>query len=205
MFFESLDFAGKAPALLALHDADDLGKFGLIPFLPRRLARVALLFPVLHVEPLDVADAGRRPHLLLALDEDGLDVAAFGADGNGDLVKADAGVTGGILRKERHELVAARDALRDRAPPVVSEFDLALVEPDIVPTHFQVGLDAADELFVAIVAIAEENPEGGDGLFEGELVAAVLADVQAAFLAEHDILGRASWAVDGLVRHGGLG
>jgi|SRR5271157_2095992 len=32
----------------------------------------------------------------------------------------------------------------------------------------------------------------------------VFADVDAAFLAEHEILGRAPGAVDGLVRHGGL-
>src|SRR5206468_3376167 len=80
---ERLDLAGEAPALVALHDPDDLGEFGLIPFLPRRIASRALLLPVVHVEPLDVADACRRLHLGLALDEDGLDVAALDADGDG--------------------------------------------------------------------------------------------------------------------------
>ena len=40
-----------------------------------RLPRGAPLFPVVHVEPLDVTDVHRRLHVLLALDDDGLDVA----------------------------------------------------------------------------------------------------------------------------------
>ena len=112
MAVERFDLTGKAAAFVALHDADDLGELGLIPLLPRRLARGAPLFPVVHVEPLDVADVHRRLHLLLALDEDGLDVAALHADGDGDLIAADAGVAGGMLREEGDELVAARRCRR---------------------------------------------------------------------------------------------
>ena len=135
--FERFDFAGKAPALVALHNGDDFSKLGLIPLLPRRLACSAAFFPVVHVEPLDVADAGRRFHLALALDEDGLDVAAFGADGDGDLVEADAGVTGGMLREEGQHAVALQNAVGDGAPPFVAELDLGLVEPDIVAALFR--------------------------------------------------------------------
>ena len=138
MAVERFDLAGKAPAFVALHHPDDLGEFGLIPLLPRRLARRAPLLPVVHVEPLDVADAGRRLHLRLALDEDGLNVAALHADGDGDFVEADAGVAGGMFREEGENAVAAGDAVGDGAPPVVAGFDLALVEPDIVPALFQI-------------------------------------------------------------------
>jgi len=39
----------------------------------------------------------RRLHILLAFDEDGLDVPALRADGDDDLVAADTGIPGGIL------------------------------------------------------------------------------------------------------------
>ena len=57
----------------------------------------APLFPVVHVKPLDVSDVHRRLHHLLALDEDGLDVAPLHADGDGDLIAAYTGVAGGML------------------------------------------------------------------------------------------------------------
>src|SRR5208337_1482785 len=43
-FFERFDFAGKAPALVALHDRDNFHEFGLIPTLSHRLARGASFF-----------------------------------------------------------------------------------------------------------------------------------------------------------------
>ncbi len=69
----------------------------------RRDARAAFFpfLPVVHVEPLDVADAGGRIHLGLALDEDGLDVAAPRADGDGDLIEAHAGIAGWSASRER--------------------------------------------------------------------------------------------------------
>jgi|GEM_PF-4325778 len=39
-------------------------------------------------------------------------------------------------------LLAARDGLCDGAPPVVAEFYLALVEPDIVPALREIGLES---------------------------------------------------------------
>ena len=132
-FFECFDLTGKAPALVALHDRDDFSEFGLIPWLPRCLARGAPFLPVVHVEPLDVADAERRLHLPLALDEDGLDVAALHADGDGDLIEADAGVAGGMFREEGQHAVALQNAVGDGTPPFVAELDLGLVEPDVVP------------------------------------------------------------------------
>ncbi len=111
----------------------------------------------MHVEPLDVADAGGRLHLGLALDKDGLDVATLHANGDGDFIKADAGIAGGMLREEGQDAVAAGDAIGDGAPPFVAELDLGLVEPDIVPALFQIGLDAADEFLVGVVAVAEED------------------------------------------------
>ena len=93
------------------------------------------------------------------LDEDGLDVSLLDANRDADLIKADAGVAGGMFREEGDEFVAVCEAFRDGAPPVVAEFDLALVEPDIVAALFEVGLDAADEIFVGIAAVAEENAE----------------------------------------------
>src|SRR3972149_4452215 len=100
MFLECFDFAGKAQALIAFHNGDDFSKFFLIPFIPLRSASVAPLFPVVHVEPLDVADAGWRGDLLFALHEDGLNITALRADGDGDLVEAYAGVAGGMFREE---------------------------------------------------------------------------------------------------------
>jgi hypothetical protein len=126
MAVERFDFTGKAAAFVALHDAHDLGELGLIPFFPlgfggglmlgsetqatvlgsetqatllgsETQATVTPLFPVVHVEPLDVANVDRRLHLLLALDKDRLDVAALHADGDGDFIATDAGVAGGML------------------------------------------------------------------------------------------------------------
>ena len=65
-----------------------------------------------------------------------------------------------MSREEGPSAVAARDAVGDRSPPVSAGSDLVLVEPDIVPALFQVGLDAADQFLVGIVAVAEEDAEG---------------------------------------------
>ena len=114
----------------------------------------------MHVEPLDVADAGRQLHLLLALDEAALDVSALRADGDADFIEADAGIAGGMFREEGKEAVALRNAGRDGAPPVVAEGDVVFVKPDIVAALFQVSVDAADEFFVGVVSVAEEDAEG---------------------------------------------
>lgn len=142
MAVERFYLAGKAAAFLALHHPDDLGELDLIPLLPRRLARGALILPFVHIEPLDVADVHRRLHLLLALYEDGLDVAALHADGESNLVEADAGVAGGVLREEGQHAAALQNTVGDGVPPIVAKLDLALIEPDIVAALFQVGLDA---------------------------------------------------------------
>jgi hypothetical protein len=199
---ECFDLTSKAAAFVALHDADDFGEFGLIPGLPgiqllRPSARANFfpLLPVVHVEPLDVADAGGRLHLGLALDEDGLDVPALHADGDGDFIKADAGVAGGMLREEGQHAVAAGDAVGDISPPIVAGLDLVLVEPDIVSTFFEVGLDVADEFLVGVVAIAEEDAKGRDRLF-GQHMPTIFADMNAALLTENDVLRLAVGAVD---------
>lgn len=158
MPLERFDLTGKAAAFVALNHPDDLGELGLIPLLPRRVAGCAALLPFVHVEPLDVTDVHGHMHLLLALDEDGLDVAAFHTDGDGDLIAADTWVAGGMFGEEGDELVAPRDSFRDRASPVVARLDLALVEPDVVPALFEVGFDTEDQLLVGVVAVAEEDP-----------------------------------------------
>ena len=71
-------------------------------------------------------------------------------------------------------------------PPFVAEFDLGLVEPDIVAAFFQISVNAADEFLVGIVAVAEEDAERGDGSF-GQDMATILANVSAALLAEDDV------------------
>ena len=154
---ELFNLTGKASAFVALHDAYDLGEALLIPRAPILLCDVAFHPPVVHIEPLGVANAGRRLHVLFAFDEDGLDVALFDTNRDADLVEANAGVAGGMFREEGDEFVAAGDALGNGAPPVVAKLDLALVEPDIVPALFQVGLDAADEFLARVVAVAEED------------------------------------------------
>ena len=122
-----------------------------------------------------------------ALDEDGLDVSLFDANRDADLIEADAGVAGGMFREEGDEFVAARDPFRDGAPPVVAEFDLALIEPDIVSAFFKVGLNEADEILVAVVTVTEEDAERGEGLLCDELVTAIFADVYPSLLAEDDV------------------
>ena len=62
-------------------------------------------------EKLVNADVHWGLHLLLALDEDSLNVPTLDADGYGDLVAADAGVADGMLREERQDPVATDDAL----------------------------------------------------------------------------------------------
>lgn len=72
-----------------------------------------------------MADVDRRLHFLLALDEDGLDVAPLRADGDGDLIAADGGVASGMLGEEREEAVAFQNAVGDDASPVVAVCDAA--------------------------------------------------------------------------------
>ena len=125
MALQRFDFAGKAPAFVALHHPYDLGEFGLIPIFPRCLPAVrTLLLPVMHVEPLDVTDTGRRLHFRLALDKDGLDVPALDANGDGDFIEADARVAGGVFREERQDAIAASMpsviARRQSSPNLIS-------------------------------------------------------------------------------------
>src|SRR3972149_1866535 len=47
-----------------------------------------------HLENVAAVRQRSTGHLLLAFDEDGLDVAALDADGDGNLVEADAGIAG---------------------------------------------------------------------------------------------------------------
>ena len=194
MAVERFDLTGKAAAFVALHHPGNLGKLGLIPLLPRFFfsgaglwsgtqATIAPLFPVVHVEPLDMADVHRRLHLLLALDEDGLDVAALHADGYGDLIAADTGVAGGMFREEGDELVAPGYTFRDGMAPVIARLNLALVEANIVAALFKVGLDAADQFLVGIVAVAEENPEES-GRFLSRHLAVLRADPEMADLSQ---------------------
>jgi hypothetical protein len=117
-----------------------------------------------HIEPLNVADACRGLYLLLALHEDGLDVAALYPDGDGDLIEANTGVAGGVLREEGHNTVAVGDALPDRAPPVLPALDRLSVEPNVMATILQVGFDARDKLFVAVMTIAQENAQRSGGM-----------------------------------------
>jgi hypothetical protein len=164
MFLERVDLTGKAPGFVALDDFDDLREFVLVPDLPCGLPGRAALFPVVHIEPLSDGDAGRRLHLLLALDENGLDIPPFDANRDPDLVNADSGVSSGMFREEGEELLAARDAFGDGASPVVAEFDFALVEPDIVPALFEVELDAGRQLFFGVMPVTKEEAKCGDGL-----------------------------------------
>ena len=67
-----------------------------------------------------------------------------------------------MVREEGQHAVALQNAIGDGAPPFVSELDLGLVEPDIVSALFQVGFDAADPFLVGVVAVTQEDAEGGD-------------------------------------------
>jgi len=70
-----------------------------------------------------------------------------------------------VFGKEGHDLLAVQNPIGNRPPPIIAELDLALIEPDIVPTIPQVCLDSADKVFVGIVSIAQEDPRRGKGLF----------------------------------------
>src|SRR5205823_2008515 len=130
------DLPSKAAALLTLYHAENLGELLLIPPATVGAAEVALLPPVMHVQPLDVADAGRRLHLRLALHQDGLDVASPHPNGDSNLVKAHARIACRVSGEKGDKFVARGDAFCDRATPVVPGFDLALVEPHLVPACF---------------------------------------------------------------------
>ena len=49
-----------------------------------------------------------------------------------------------MLGEKRNNLLAVGDALGDGTPPVVAEFDLRLIEPDVMLALLQVGVDASD-------------------------------------------------------------
>jgi len=64
-----------------------------------------------------------------------------------------------MSRKKGNDTLAVQNAIGNRAPPIVSELDLALVEPDFVSTLLQVGLDALHKFFVGIVSVAQKDPQ----------------------------------------------
>jgi hypothetical protein len=86
---------------------------------------------------------------LLAFNEDGLDIAALDADGN--FVKADPRVTGGVLREERQYTVGDREAVRYCPPPVITNLDHALVEE--IRICFSVG-----DILLHYKATGQANP-----------------------------------------------
>lgn len=53
------------------------------------------------------------------------------------------------------EQVTMQNSVGDRAPPVVAEFDFALVEPKIVAALLQVGLDTEDQFLVSVVSATQ--------------------------------------------------
>lgn len=198
---ERFDPTGEAAAFVALHNANDLDELCLITSFPWFISAGESVFacrhravrgpPVVHIEPLDMADVHRRLHLRLALDEDGLDVAALHAQRDGDLFTAHAGVTGGMFGKEGKNTQAFQSSVGDLASPVVAEFDLVLVEPDVVPALFQIGLDAADEFLIGVVAVAEEDAERGERFLRRELEFAGVAKERRRIRNRHRLGGLA--------------
>ena len=65
-----------------------------------------------------------------------------------------------MLGKKRDHRLTVQNATCDLAAPVVTRFDLGLVEPDIMAPGFQASLDALNERRVGIMGIAEEDFHG---------------------------------------------
>lgn len=101
MAVKGFNFTGEATALVAFDHADNFGELVLIPSLPGRFASGAPFLPVMHVEPLNVADARRRLHLCFALHQDGLDVPTLNADRDRQFVKANAWISRRVFGEER--------------------------------------------------------------------------------------------------------
>ena len=52
-----------------------------------------------------------------------------------------------------------QNTVHDGAPPLVTELDFVLVKPDITPAFFQISVYTANQLFVAIVTVTQEDAE----------------------------------------------
>lgn len=80
-----------------------------------------------------------------------------------------------MLGKKRKETVAMENAVSNGPSPVVTRTDVILVEPDVVPALFEVGLDAPDQFLIGVMPVAEENAHRLDDLLRHELMVAVVA------------------------------
>jgi len=65
----------------------------------------------------------------------------------------------------------------------VPALDLALVKPNVVTASFKVGLDAANQLFVGVVAVAEKDAESRESFLGGDL-AVLWTDPERADISE---------------------
>ena len=70
-----------------------------------------------------MTDALRQFHLLLALDEDSLDVAAHYGESDADFVKTDTGIASGMFGEKGKHPVVLYDAVRDGAPQMIGKLD----------------------------------------------------------------------------------
>ena len=78
--------------------------------------------------------------------------------------------------------------LFDESLPVVAGLEPLFVEPDGVSAVAQIVTQMNGERDVFVVAVTQEDALGNEGLFRCELVATVFAAMNAALLAEDDVL-----------------
>ena len=128
-----------------------------IPCLPSGAALGFASFPVVHVEPLDMAHGHRRPDLAFRFDQDGGDSAALGMQRDRQLVEADARVARGIARQESQGPVRRLQSVDDATAPIVARFDLGSINPDVVTVLLQIHADTLDQTRIPVVPIAQKN------------------------------------------------
>ena len=125
---KAFDLAGGPHRCRTGKKCEKLIELRAIPCLPSGAALGLASFPVVHVEPLDMAHGHRRPDLAFRFDQDGGDSAALGMQRDRQLVEADARVARGIARQESQgpvrRLQSSTMRRRQSSPDLISEVSI---------------------------------------------------------------------------------
>jgi hypothetical protein len=106
-----------------------------------------------------MTDGGRRFYLLFPFHQDGLNITAFIANGNGNFIETYSGVAGTVFGEKGQNLFTVMDSICYRPAPILSNFNIAFIKPHIVSAFFQVFFYLQHQFFIAVVPVTEKNTE----------------------------------------------
>jgi hypothetical protein len=103
-----------------------------------------------------------------------------------------------VFRKERQNPVTAQNSIGNGTSPLISKLDFVLIKPNIMSAFFEVGFNHADELFIVVVAVTEEDAEFVEFLFR-KTEATIHAGIAFSGIKVFDVCGAAVGAMGWLV------